>query len=175
MNFKVRSPAIYLRSDFTPRFSLALTRKDVASRSNCARNEHADAPRRDLRARDGRRARPRMGGTRCLDLPDIVGRAPRHRRPPSRKGRSRGLTQRAHVHRGCGAIHPGSTRQAVNEGQRAVALRLIPPLATADYWIKSVAIPAPIQATFALAFLVRACRDLWSMVPFAGTSPGPFH
>jgi hypothetical protein len=30
MNLKVRLPAIYLRSDFTPRFSLALTRKDVA-------------------------------------------------------------------------------------------------------------------------------------------------
>jgi 3-hydroxyisobutyrate dehydrogenase-like beta-hydroxyacid dehydrogenase len=28
MNLKVRLPAIYLRSDFTPRFSLALARKD---------------------------------------------------------------------------------------------------------------------------------------------------
>src|SRR4051794_39382488 len=41
-------------------------------------------------------------------------------------------------------------------------------------WGKSEAIPAPIQATIAFAFLVRARRSLWSMVPFAGTSPRPF-
>jgi hypothetical protein len=114
MNLKVRLPAIYLRSDFTPRFSLALTRKDVA-----------DALARGWAERDASivlTLREERADT-VVHLPESC---------TCLKGRSRGLTQRTHVHRGCGAIHPGSTRQAVNEGRRAVALRLIPPLATAD-------------------------------------------